>query len=695
MPLVRRTALALAAFSFGCGAPPTPNSLPTEGAATHVAKAAVQGAPALDHRFWQSAESVETTCGAALTEARRLQAAIGALEGPRTVENTLGLYNKLTLAIDPSFGFASVTANMHPDAAVRDAARGCEKQIEALINALNTDRGLYAAIAAVKLPADADPATRRFLSHTLREFRRAGVDKDDSTRAKLREMHGRMVELSQAFGKNLRDDTRDVAFDSVKDLDGLPADYIKAHPPGKDGKIHITTDYPDFFPFEGYATNAAHRKALYVAFSSRGNPKNIPLINELLKLRHEYANLLGYANWAAYHAETKMVKTPDVVDTFITDIAAIARPRAVKDLAQLLKYKRKDAPKAKHIEVWDRFYYTNIVRKDLANFDSQKARPYFSYPKVKAGIFKLYGELFGVRFEPIADASVWHESVDAYAMYEGDTLIGKFYLDMHPREGKYKHAAMFPMQTGIAGGQIPKATLVCNFPDPSKGDGKALMEHLQVKTFFHEFGHLIHQLLARRAKWVGQGGITMEFDFAEAPSQLLEEWAWDPKVLQGFAHHVDTGAPIPLEMVKTMKAAAEFGKGANVMRQIFYAAYSFYAHTMAPEQLDLDAHEARIYKTFSPYPALGHGTVLYTNFGHLVGYSSGYYTYQWSLSIAKDLFTRFEKEGLQNKAVAKAYREQILEQGGMKDAAEMVEGFLGRPYTLKAYKAWLRSGAEK
>ncbi len=261
---------------------------------------------------------------------------------------------------------------------------------------------------------------------------------------------------------------------------------------------------------------------------------------------------------------------------------------------------------------------------------------------------------------------------------------------MHPRKGKYKHAAMFPIQTGIKDGRMPMASLVCNFPNPAEGDHQALMEHNQVVTFFHEFGHLVHHLLARNTHWANLAGINVEWDFVEAPSQLLEEWSWDPEVLKRFAKRVDTGEPVPAEMVRAMRRAEEFGKGVAVMRQIFYTAYSFFLHNRDPSTVDLDRYTEEIYAKYSPYPALEKGHV-YANFGHLMGYSSMYYTYQWSLVIAKDLFTRFKKEGLLNPDVARAYRRAILEPGGTRDAAELVEAFLGRPYNLDAYRAWLES----
>jgi thimet oligopeptidase len=247
---------------------------------------------------------------------------------------------------------------------------------------------------------------------------------------------------------------------------------------------------------------------------------------------------------------------------------------------------------------------------------------------------------------------------------------------------------MFPLQTGLEGGQMPIGSLICNFPDPADGDGLALMEHSDVQTFFHEFGHLIHQLLARRGTWVTLAGINVEWDFVEAPSQILEEWAWDPGVLARFAKHVETDETIPAALVAKMRAADEFGKGVHVMRQIFYTAFSYFLHARDPKGLDLDDFTDEMYKKYNPYRRIESDHV-YANFGHIIGYTSMYYTYQWSLVIAKDLFTRFKKAGMLDSPTATAYRKAILEPGGTVDAASLVEDFLGRPSNLDAYKDWL------
>jgi thimet oligopeptidase len=324
-------------------------------------------------------------------------------------------------------------------------------------------------------------------------------------------------------------------------------------------------------------------------------------------------------------------------------------------------------------------------------------RPYFEYRRVKEGVLALCGRLFGVAFRPVADAAPWHPEVDVLDVFDGvdggdgdraggDRALGRVYLDMHPRDGKYKHYAQFALSHGLAGTRLPEAVLVSTFPRP--GEGPALLEHGDVKTFLHELGHLMHHVLGGRARWATQSGVATEWDFVEAPSQMLEEWVWDPEALASFARHVDTGEPIPAEAVSRMRAADEYGKGLAVRQQMFYAALSLELHRRDPAGLDTTRLTAELQERYTPFRHV-EGTWFQASFGHLDGYSAIYYTYMWSLVIAKDLFGPFRREGLFAPGPAARYRREVLERGGERPAAELVEAFLGRPFTFDAFAAWL------
>lgn len=644
----------------------------------------------LEEPQWGDVQRFKDYCAASITRAKMVRERLrkGGQAGAQVVSD----FDQLSRELETAGNLAGLMFTVHPDKAYRDAAQQCERDVEQFGTETSLDHGLYEALAGVKLDG-VDPMTKRFVEHGLRDFRRAGVDKDDATRARITAINKRLVELEQAYIKNISEDTRHIEVTDAAKLKGLPQDWLDKHKPNAEGKIVVTTDYPDFYPFETYVADQGLRRDLYVAFQSRAFPVNVGVLKEVLALRSEKAKLLGFQDWAHYATADKMVKSAETVDAFIKNIAKIIRPRSEADLKTLLARKRKDHPKATQIESFDRFYYMALVQKEQFGFDAQAVRPYFSYPAVKDGVLGVYAKLLGVTFNKVQGAKVWHPSVEEYEVREGDKLIGRFYLDMFPRADKYKHAATFPIQTGAMAvdgvRRVPYGALVCNFPNPAEGDHKALMEHNDVVTFFHEFGHLVHHLMGQRSRYIDLNGFHVEWDFVEVPSQLLEEWAWSPEVLQGFAKHVDTGAPIPADLVKKMKAADEFGKGVSLMRQVFYTAVSFYLHEADPATLDLRAYADELFAKYSPFPPLKGGAV-YANFGHLMGYSALYYTYQWSLSIAKDLFTRFHKEGLMNPATDKAYRQAVLEAGGTQDADELVKRFLGRPRNLDAYKAWIQ-----
>jgi thimet oligopeptidase len=637
---------------------------------------------------WTSSVAVQGFCDANVNEAKALRAKITAVKSP-SIDTVLLSFNDMLLAIDKAYGLTGLIAQVHPEKDRREAAEKCEREVQKFISDVNLDRGLYDAVSGVDI-SSADAHTKRFVMKLLRDFKRAGVDKDEASRKRLKEIHAKLVEVGQTFSRNIRDDVRTLELDNVDALKGLPEDWIKAHKPNDAGKIVITTNYPDYFPVQKYAQDESLRRELTKKFLSRGYPKNDATFKEILNLRQETASLLGFENWADYNAGDKMVGNAKAIEKFIADITAIAKPRGERDVAELLVRKKKDNAQALAIQTWDRFYYVGKVREEKYGFDAQTVRPYFEFSRVTKGIMDLYGDLFGVKFVRNNERPVWHRSVRAYDLYSGEKKIAEFFLDMHPREGKYKHAAMFPLRTGVQGGELPSASLVCNFPEPSETGEPALMEHTQVVTYFHEFGHLVHQLLANGSKWANLAGINVEWDFVEAPSQLLEEWAWDPDVLARFAKHIETDEPISKDTVKKMRASSEFGKGAHVMRQIFYTALSYGYHAQDPKNLDLLAYQKEVQEKYMPYPYI-EGTHTYAGFGHLNGYSSMYYTYQWSLVIAKDIFTKFKSAGLLDAGVAQQYRESILAPGGARDAADLVKTFLGRDSNLDAYRQWLES----
>ncbi len=362
---------------------------------------------------------------------------------------------------------------------------------------------------------------------------------------------------------------------------------------------------------------------------------------------------------------------------FLEDVNVAAKPGADKDYAELLAFAKTVDPSITQLEGWDNAYMQNLLRKQKYAVDAEVVRQYFTYDKVRQGIFTLIGDLFGADIRPW-NTPVWDKGVTAWELYDQGTLVGRFYLDMHPRKGKYNHAAQFPIRTGVTGFQVPVGALICNFPATGP------MDHGDVTTFLHEFGHLIHSLYSGRQTYSTQSMGNLQWDFIEAPSQLLEEWTWDYDTLKGFAANAK-GEPIPQDLVRKMNIARHFGEAGQWKGQLAYAAVSLNYYNRAPD-FDLkstwDSQIAR-YSLFPNVP----GTHPYASFGHLDGYSAIYYTYVWSKAIALDLFTKFKAGGMRDRATAMRYRTLVLEPGGSRDANGLIEDFLGRPLSLEAFKA--------
>ena len=624
-------------------------------------------------------------CHRAMEAARTLLGQIAAVARPRSVQSTLEPYNTAAIHLGGAVQMAALYAEVHPDAAFRAAAEQCVKDVTSYQTEISQDPALHSALSAVDV-SGADEDTRRMVAHTLRDFRRSGVDKDEGARRRLKDLSDAMTATGLEFDKNIREDVRVVKLDPAQ-LAGLPDDYVKAHPPGADGKVTITTDYPDVMPLRTYAEDAEARRALYMAFLGRGSPKNDNVLRTLLALRKEFATTLGYADWADYDTETRMIRSGQAARDFVEKIAAAAAERARRDCAELLARKREDEPGAESVHDWEKHFYADKVKREKYAFDSQAVRPYFEFTQTRDGLLAITAKMYGLEYRLAGDAQLWDASVIAYDVIHAGVRLGRIYLDLHPRADKYKHAAHFPMRSGIAGVQLPEGALVCNFPDPKSGE--ALMSHEEVVTMFHEFGHLMHHVFAGKQRWAIFSGVATEWDFVEAPSQMFEEWAWDPEVLATFARHKDTREPIPAELVKKMRRAHEFGKGSDARQQMFYAALSLGLHQEGdPARIDLTSFTKDVQTKYGCFPYV-EGTYFYDNFGHLNGYGASYYTYMWSLVIAKDLLTAFEDGGLMDPTTDRRYRDSVLVPGGSKDASALVKDFLGREQDFRAYEAWL------
>ena len=621
-------------------------------------------------------QKLTTLCESENERMREHMAVLESFQGKATVDGYYKSLDSLGTSLGNMTSVAQSLSAIHPDAELRTAGENCAQLLADIGTDLSLSRSIYEAVSQLDV-SNEEAATQHSVEKALLDFRLSGVDKDEATRQRIRELNSELVTIGQTFNRNIRDDVRTLELDSVEDLAGLPQDYIDARPAGEDGKIRITTQYPDLFPFITYSESDELRKELLTMYGNRAYPDNKEVLEQLMALRFELAQLIGFENYAELVTADKMVGSPERVAGFLEELKGYTAEANDRDYNILLERLRQDQPDAERVESWQASYITEKVRNEKFKVDSKKTREYFHYVNTRDGILTMVQDLFQVQIRPWK-TDTWHEDVESYELVDGDKVLGRFYLDMHPREGKYQHAAMFPFVNGIEGEQLPVAALICNFPS-----GTDLMQHSQVITFLHEFGHLIHWMFAGHQDWSNVSGIATEWDFVEAPSQMLQEWVWDYETISRFAKASD-GEVIPEELLDKMIAARDFGLGMATRRQLSLAAMSLNIYNQDPANVDLDELIPRMSREYTHFEQIP-GTHFYANFGHLNGYSAIYYTYQWSLAIATDMFTRFEDQGLRNVEVAGAYRDIVLGSGGTQSASDLVTEFLGREISFKPY----------
>ena len=624
------------------------------------------------------AATLDAKCDKYVAEIEARQTALEAETGPATVEGTLARYDEISALLNGGLGEFSLYQQVMADQARRDSGAACQVRLSALGSKLSLSRPIYDRLKAIGADG-ADPATTLYLSRTLSAFERSGVALDEAQRARVQALNEELARLGTEFDTNIANGRQVIKVDPAE-LAGLPADFIAAHQPGADGKVEISTDTPDYQPVMTYAESDALRRQLSEVYNRRAYPANDDVLRQIFTLRQELATLLGRPNYATLVLEDKMVDSPARVEQLIADMAAAGRAAAMRDYDKNLQVLRELRPGAERIEFWQTGWLSPKVQQKYYAYNPQEARQYFAYDNVRDGILQLTEDLFGVDIRPW-DTPTWDPQVEAYEMVENGTVIGRFYFDSHPRPGKYTHANMIPLRPGVPG-EPPVGALVMNLPDGDHSTG--LMEHGQVTTFLHEFGHMLHGMFGGTTRWFGQSGVATEWDFVEAPSQMLENWVYDYDTLAKFAVNKD-GQAIPRDLVERMNKARYFNLGMGDMTQLGYANISLQFH-QNPVPADMGAATRQWRDQYAVVPAPD-WVQFQDAFGHLNGYSAIYYTYRWSKVIADDLFTRFEAEGLRNPQTALAYRHAVLDPGGTKPAAELVRDFLGRDISLDAYRA--------
>jgi thimet oligopeptidase len=650
-------------------------------------------------RAWEAGGAVSASALAAWVS-ERLAAHQSALEEllavaqPRTPQNTLRLYDKAVAELNLAGSQAGILNSVASESAVRDQAQQDAQRVAMVGSALSLNRAVYEALTAIDL-AGASEATKHYVQRTLLSYRLAGVDKDQATRDRLQQLHEKASLLALEFSRNIQEGAKTIQATEAE-MDGLPADYVASHPVQTEGDaagaIQLTTDQPDMQPVMTFAKSAALRERMFLAYNTRAYPANQQLLLDLLATRQEIATVLGFRSWADLATADQMMGSAANVRKFLEKLNAASREGAEREHQLILEFARREDPALRAIDITSRAYWYEQYRRSAYAFDSQSVRPYFPYAQVEAGVLDTAARLFKLAFRR-SDAAAWHASVAVFDVFDGDRQVGRFYLDMHPREGKDKWFSAAPVVTGVRGGVLPEAALICNFPGASKDD-PGLLQYNDVVTYFHEFGHLMHAIVGGQTEWAGLSGFATEGDFIEVPSQMLEEFFRDEKLLQAFAKHYQTGEVLPAETIRRMKLAGSFGRADWVRSQLYYTTLSLDLHDQgtqaAPlgQSLDLDATIRQLYESLQPWTWM-EGNRMYASFGHLTGYSSNYYTYAFDKVIALDFFAQFDSGDLLGCDAGKRYRKMVLEQGGSKPGRQMVRDFLGRDEEFDAFSTWL------
>ncbi len=570
---------------------------------------------------------------------------------------------------------------------LRETAIDAIKELEEWMVGLDYREDVY---KAVKAYADTKPRLKgedgKLLEETMRDYRRAGLELPKAQRDEVERLRKELSRLTTDYEANITKAQKAVKFTKAE-LEGVPDSFLEQTKTGEDEYTVMANVTWQFLKVQENAKREEIRKKLLVEHDNLARAENIPLLEKILPLRDDIAKKLGYKTWADYQTEVRMVKNGSRAIDFLEKLKTGLQPKFSAEVDEFRKLKVKETgDAAAQINLWDWRYFSNQLKKEKYTVDAEQLRVYFPYQRVLEGMFKIYQSIFGLKFEKVDAPYKWIGDLQLYAVSDAqsDEPLGLFYLDMFPREGKYNHFAQFGIIEGklMEGGkyQRPTVALICNFPSPSK-DKPSLLAHQDVETLFHEFGHAMHSILTR-AKYARFSGTSVPRDFVEAPSQMLENWVWDKKVLDSFAaDYRDPSKKIPAEILGKLKESKLAVEGTRYRRQLSFGLTDLTLHTQihddnAKEALPLS--NKVLSEVFFPMTP---DTAFVAYFGHLMHYDAGYYGYAWADSIAADMATVFEHapDGYFDQAAGHRLRKEIYEVGDSRDVNVSIEKFLGRP----------------
>jgi thimet oligopeptidase len=638
-----------------------------------------------------TAEYVKQASDLAISQSKESLAKLYAIpKEQRTFDNTMLELDNIYNNVGRVYGSVYLMSNVHPDDAIREQAVDCNVMFAKFFNEIELDENLYRAVKDYSETTEAKSLTgykARFVQKTVEDFERNGFALSKEKRDQLKAINDKLSDLSIMFQQNIAAVDDYLIVDETQ-IDGLQEDYKNARRQ-EDGKYKIDLTYPSYQPFMKFSNSKEKRKELYTLFNNRASRNNLEILIKVLMLRKEMAELLGFSTYAEYRVGDRMAKLPQNVWDFENNLVEKLKEKGQMDYEELLVVKRAKLgiDTINVIQPWESGYYNNILLKEKYDLDQNLVKEYFPTNEVINGLFQIAQHLFGVEFEEVKDPSVWYKDVRMFNVKQDGKIISRFYIDLYPRPNKFSHAACFPMIGGKEtpeGYQMPVATLVCNFPAPT-ADVPSLLTHGEVETFFHEFGHVLHNVLTKTAL-SSHSGTSVSRDFVEAPSQIFENWTWNYDALILFAKNYKTGEVLPEELFNKMLAAKNVGSGLAYTQQVFYGMLDFTLHdkydpTSSTPTTDI---VKELQNKITLYPFLD-GTHMQAAFGHLMGYAAGYYSYLWALVYAQDMFSVFEQNGVMDVDTGLRYRDIILANGGSRDELEMVIEFLGREPNQDAY----------
>lgn len=619
---------------------------------------------------------------------------IAAMEGERTYDNTLQPLDYSTENLENAMALVRHLENVDNSPELRQAIQTIEPELSAFYAAIPLNEKLWIALQGVKTDG-LDPIRSRFHTKQLDSFRRHGAELEPEAKKRLLEIEVELQQLCTKFGQNVLDSTNawDLLIEDETRLKGLPESALRgarasAESKGKSG-YRFTLQAPSYVPVLTYLEDAAIRRQLWEAYNARsgsGAFDNRELLKKILALRREKALMLGYFNFADYVLADRMAQRGEIAKEFLAELEAATAEKFSLEHQELQAFRHSiEGPDSPALEPWDIAYYAEKQRAALYSFDEEALRPYFEVDRVVNGMLKLFATILGIEVREQPNAKLYDPSVKYYEIFSDGRMVGAFYADWFPRETKRGGAWMEGLRTGGPqpdGSFAPHLGVICGNMTPPTGGQPALLTHREVETIFHEFGHLLHHCLSE-VPVRSLSGTSVPWDFVELPSQIMENWCWEREALDFFAHHYQTGDPIPEDLFQSMRRARQYRAASQQMRQLGFGTVDLALHSDYTPQFEEDPVDfangflARF--TPTPLPA-NYGMIL--SFTHLfsapVAYAAGYYSYKWAEVLDADAFSRFQKEGVLNPETGRSYRQNILAKGNSEEPKDLFRRFMGR-----------------